>query len=292
MNKTENKTHTLLLEETKKDRKKAQSIFKSLRDKICNTIEEIENYDTDKKIQFSIDSWNRKGGGGGESKNLRGRVIEKAGVHLSTVFGELPYGALDEEKSTNTSEFWASGISVIVHPKNPFVPSVHMNLRMIVTNDFWFGGGADLTPMLHSKRNSNDTDTILFHESMRKACQEYPFAKYKEFKENCDKYFFIKHRKENRGTGGIFFDRFKSEQTSSDFLFLNDVGNNFIKTYKQIILSNMSKEWNDNHRMEQLHYRGRYVEFNLMYDKGTLFGLKTGGNIDSILSSLPPIVSW
>ena len=287
-----NKLHSLKLEETKKNREKAQSIFKNLRDKICSTLEEVENQGSHKKNSFISNVWNRKGGGGGESNNLRGAVIEKSGVHLSTVFGSLPLGALDSDKSVNTDQFWATGISVIVHPKNPFAPSVHMNLRMLVTNDYWFGGGADITPMLHSKRKSSDPDTLRFHDSMRHACEKYPSVKYEKLKENCDEYFYIKHRNERRGLGGIFFDKLKSEETSQDLLFLNDVGYNFIESYKKILVSNISKDWNDDHRAEQLHYRGRYVEFNLMYDKGTIFGLKTGGNIDSILSSLPPIVSW
>ena len=287
-----NKLHSLKLEETKKNREKAQSIFKNLRDKICSTLEEVENQGSHKKNSFISNVWNRKGGGGGESNNLRGAVIEKSGVHLSTVFGSLPLGALDSDKSVNTDQFWATGISVIVHPKNPFAPSVHMNLRMLVTNDYWFGGGADITPMLDSKRKSSDPDTLIFHDSMRHACEKYPSIKYEKLKENCDEYFYIKHRNERRGLGGIFFDKLKSEETSQDLLFLNDVGYNFIESYKKILVSNISKDWNDDHRAEQLHYRGRYVEFNLMYDKGTIFGLKTGGNIDSILSSLPPIVSW
>lgn len=287
-----NKLHALKLEETVKNREKVQSIFKDLRDTICSTLEEVENEGSHKKNSFISNVWDRKGGGGGESNNLRGVVIEKSGVHLSTVFGSLPLGALDSDKSVNTDQFWATGISVIVHPKNPFVPSVHMNLRMLVTNDYWFGGGADITPMLHAKRKPNDPDTIIFHDSMRHACEKYPSIKYEKLKENCDEYFYIKHRNERRGLGGIFFDKLKSEDPSKDLLFLNDVGYNFIEIYKKILVSNISKEWNDDHRAEQLHYRGRYVEFNLMYDKGTIFGLKTGGNIDSILSSLPPVVSW
>ena len=239
--------------------------FYNLRNQICSEFEAIENESkTNPNInlkpgKFKRKKWKRKAdkgyssGGGGEMSIMYGKVFEKVGVNISTVMGSFTEEMKNKiPGAKNNPNFYATGISLVAHMHSPFIPAAHFNTRFIRTTKNWFGGGADLTPMLHSKRNSNDTDTILFHESMRKACQEYPFAKYKEFKANCDKYFFIKHRKENRGTGGIFFDRFKSEQTSSDFLFLNDVGNNFIKTYKQIILSNMSKEWNDNHRMDVL----------------------------------------
>jgi coproporphyrinogen III oxidase len=287
------KNHKAILEETSNLRTKATDLFAKLRDQLCNTLETYETQLTSNSKKFEKDSWSRTGGGGGISSLLRGIIFEKAGVHTSTVYGDLPPGVL--EKSINSklsNQFWASGISVIIHPKNPFIPSAHMNLRMIISEDHWFGGGADLTPMLTNKRTQEDSDTKLFHKYMREACNNHLNANFDEFKKNCDEYFIIKHRNENRGTGGIFFDNYKSPNSLDDLDFLESVGNNFIKAYCEIIEININKEWTDSDREQQLYYRGRYVEFNLMYDKGTIFGLKTGGNINSILSSLPPIVSW
>jgi len=287
------KNHKAILEETFNLRTKATDLFTKLRDQLCNTLETYETQLTSNSKKFEKDSWSRTGGGGGISSLLRGIIFEKAGVHTSTVYGDLPPGVL--EKSINSklsNQFWASGISVIIHPKNPFIPSAHMNLRMIISEDHWFGGGADLTPMLTNKRTQEDSDTKLFHKYMREACNNHLNANFDEFKKNCDEYFIIKHRNENRGTGGIFFDNYKSPNSLDDLDFLESVGNNFIKAYCEIIEMNINKEWTDSDREQQLYYRGRYVEFNLMYDKGTIFGLKTGGNINSILSSLPPIVSW
>jgi coproporphyrinogen III oxidase len=287
------KNHKTILKETSELRTKATDLFVKLRDQLCNALETYETKLTSHSKKFEKDSWSRTGGGGGISSLLRGIIFEKAGVHTSTVYGDLPPGVL--EKSINSklsNQFWASGISVIIHPKNPFIPSAHMNLRMIISEDYWFGGGADLTPMLTNKRTQEDSDTKLFHKYMREACDNHLNANFDEFKRNCDDYFIIKHRNENRGTGGIFFDNYRSPNSLDDIDFLETVGNNFIKAYCEIIEMNIDKEWTDSDREQQLYYRGRYVEFNLMYDKGTIFGLKTGGNINSILSSLPPIVSW
>lgn len=287
------KNHRAILEETSELRTKATDLFTKLRDQLCNTLETYETQLTSNSKKFEKDSWSRKGGGGGISSLLRGIIFEKAGVHTSTVYGDLPPGVLEKNINSKLSnQFWASGISVIIHPKNPFIPSAHMNLRMIISEDHWFGGGADLTPMLTNKRTQEDSDTKLFHKYMRKACDNHLNANFDEFKKNCDEYFIIKHRNENRGTGGIFFDNYKSPNSLNDLDFLESVGNNFIKAYCEIIEMNINKEWTESDREQQLYYRGRYVEFNLMYDKGTIFGLKTGGNINSILSSLPPIVSW
>ena len=222
---------------------------------------------------------------------MEGEVFEKAGVHISTVYGEMPK-ELQEYKNTHTNSFWASGISVIIHPLNPHIPSVHMNLRMILTDSCWYGGGADITPMLQEKRNTEDNDTVLFHKAMKNACRDHPLVEYEKLKKYCDEYFVIKHRNETRGTGGIFFDNLQSKKNTDDLKFLSEVGNSFIESYKEIVKNNIQLAWNKKHRDEQLFYRGRYVEFNLMYDKGTIFGLKTGGNINSILSSLPPLVRW
>jgi len=287
------KNHKTILKETSELRTKATDLFVKLRDQLCNALETYETKLTSHSKKFEKDSWSRTGGGGGISSLLRGTIFEKAGVHTSTVYGDLPPGVL--EKSINSklsNQFWASGISVIIHPKNPFIPSAHMNLRMIISEDHWFGGGADLTPMLTNKRTQEDSDTKLFHKYMSESCDNHLNANFDEFKKNCDDYFIIKHRNENRGTGGIFFDNFRSPNSLDDLDFLESVGNNFIKAYCEIIEMNINKKWTDSDREQQLYYRGRYVEFNLMYDKGTIFGLKTGGNINSILSSLPPIVSW
>ncbi len=287
------KNHKAILEETSELRTKATDLFTKLRDQLCNTLEAYETSLTSNSKKFEKDSWSRTGGGGGISSLLRGIIFEKAGVHTSTVYGDLSPGVLEKSiYSKLSNQFWASGISVIIHPKNPFIPSAHMNLRMIISEDHWFGGGADLTPMLTNKRTQEDSDTKLFHKYMREACDNHLNANFDEFKKNCDDYFIIKHRNENRGTGGIFFDNFRSPNSLDDLDFLESVGNNFIKAYCEIIEMNINKEWNNSDREQQLYYRGRYVEFNLMYDKGTIFGLKTGGNINSILSSLPPIVSW
>jgi coproporphyrinogen III oxidase len=289
--KYQKKIHENILSDTKSLRAEAELVFKRLRDNLCENLESFEKNSLNTDTKFHINEWTRNEGGGGVSSILRGSIIEKAGVHLSTVYGMLPSGALNDQKSKE-SDFWASGISVIIHPQSPFIPSAHLNLRMIVTDKYWFGGGADLTPMLEIKRSEKDRDTVLFHKYLKSACQNSSINKYDKFKENCDAYFHIKHRNENRGTGGIFFDNYKSKNSNMDLLFLNQVGDNFIEAYKIIIKDNIDKAWTEKEKQEQLHFRGRYVEFNLMYDKGTLFGLKTGGNIDSILSSLPPLVSW
>tara|TARA_Y100000590_G_scaffold456226_1_gene606403 strand:+ start:329 stop:1216 length:888 start_codon:yes stop_codon:yes gene_type:complete len=291
-------THKDLLEETEFKRDKAKTIFKELRNKICKSLELIEadtylsRADKAIKNKFYTDNWDRPGGGGGLSSILTGNVFEKAGVHVSTVYGKMPEDLQVSNIDKNEKLFWASGISVIIHPLSPYIPSVHLNLRMLVTDSFWYGGGADITPMLKEKRDTKDKDTVLFHSAMENACFGHPGADYKKMREDCDKYFLIKHRNENRGSGGIFFDHFKSENYKNDLTFMNNVGQSFIKSYEEIVKNNIELEWNDKQRNEQLFYRGRYVEFNLMYDKGTIFGLKTGGNINSILSSLPPLVRW
>ncbi len=283
--------HEKLLNDTSSIRENAQLIFSNLRDYYCDTIESYEKDSPSKKKKFQINEWKRNDGGGGISSIIRGSIIEKAGVHISTVYGELPKDALIGQKNKG-KDFWASGISVIIHPNSPFIPSAHLNLRMVITDNYWFGGGADLTPMLKIKRSEEDADTALFHEYLKSACLDSSVADYDKFKKNCDTYFHIKHRNENRGTGGIFFDNYKSDFPDRDLSFLNQVGQNFIQAYKKIIENNIKITWTEKDKDEQLYFRGRYVEFNLMYDKGTIFGLKTGGNIDSILSSLPPIVRW
>ena len=283
------------------DEKKERAVrwFQELQNQICDEFTAIENEGVPEDSEqeglsdlpagrFQEKNWNREGGGGGRMRVMNGRIFEKVGVNTSVVHGEFSeeFRASIPGASEN-GKFWAAGISVVVHPQNPFVPAAHMNTRYIVTSKSWFGGGGDLTPIRPAVRESEK-----FHADLKQACDHYNKEYYPKYKKWCDEYFYLKHRDEPRGAGGIFFDSLNSGDWDTDFQFTKDVGRTFKDSYANIVRATKDTSWIEADREFQEIRRGRYVEFNLLYDRGTLFGLKTGGNIEAILMSLPPRVRW
>ena len=268
-------------------KKLASNWFKLLQNIICNDIEKLEK----NKKKFKSKTWSRskiKNEGGGEFRILKGgRVFEKIGVNFSEVYGKFS----DEIKkkipgAKKNPNFWASGISVVMHMNNPHVPAIHFNTRFIYTTHGWFGGGMDVTPCI-----KDNNEKAFLHKKLKTMCDRHDKKYYKKYKKWCDEYFYLPHRKEKRGLGGIFFDYLDSD-FDNNFNFVKDIGQTFLETYSKIIQSKINKDWNAKQKNDQLIRRGRYVEFNLLYDRGTAFGLKTEGNIDAIFMSLPPMVSW
>jgi coproporphyrinogen III oxidase len=270
-----------MLSEEQKTR--ASTWFSSLQTHLIDILEGFEQ-----GIKFVRKPWDRPGGGGGTMALLEGQVFEKAGVNVSTVFGEF-----SEEfrahipGAEQDPRFWASGISVVIHPYSPHIPIIHMNTRMIVTQKQWVGGGIDLTPCLPI-----DKDTTDFHAALKKTCDMFDLTYYPTFKKGADDYFYLPHRQEPRGVGGIFYDYLNSGDWEKDFSFTQAVGRTLAMIYPELVSRHLKTPWTEADRKAQLKKRGRYVEFNLLYDRGTLFGLKTGGNVEAILMSLPPLVEW
>ncbi|MBV6631818.1 MAG: oxygen-dependent coproporphyrinogen oxidase [Alphaproteobacteria bacterium] len=280
-------------------KQQAATWFATLRDQICESFERLEDELTgtfaDKPAgRFGRKDWQRtdqvsgEPGGGGTMSIMRGRVFEKVGVNISTVHGQFsPEFRGQITGAGEDGQFWASGISLVAHMHSPLVPAVHMNTRHIATSVGWFGGGADMTPTF-----PDEADTAAFHNALKSACDAHDPSYYPDYKAWCDRYFYLPHRQEPRGIGGIFYDQLDTDDWAADFAFTQDVGRAFAEVYPEIVRRHMNQPWTDEQREALRAKRGRYVEFNLLYDRGTLFGLKTGGNIEAILMSLPPDTAW
>jgi coproporphyrinogen III oxidase len=295
---------TLTLEEKQHQ---ASKWFKQLQEEICASFEALEDalegsdqpagrFVKTPWLRESEDALRAAANGqratpfpnGGEMRVMKGRVFEKVGVNFSTVWGEFSEAMRQEIPGAKEDpRFWASGISLVAHMRSPKVPAVHMNTRMICTTKQWFGGGMDLTPM-----RPNDADTKFFHDSIKATCDRHDASYYPKYKQWCDEYFYLKHRDEPRGVGGIFYDTLDTGDWERDFAYTQDVGRCFRDTYPALVRKHMFEPWTEADRAHQLQRRGRYVEFNLLYDRGTKFGLMTGGNVEAILMSLPPEVTW
>ena len=282
---------------TQKEKKEVEEWFRCLRESICQSFENIEKEFQNELIKkkpgkFERKKWKRfktsKKGGGGEMSIMKGRIFEKVGINISTVFGSFSKEFRKQipgcEKNPN---FWASGISLVAHLHSPFIAAVHFNTRHIITTKSWFGGGTDITPAISDKKN-----ITFFHNALKKTCSNHNKKYYPKFKKWCDEYFFLKHRNEPRGAGGIFFDYLNTNNWENDFNFVKEVGKCFLNTYPEIVKNKVSKKWSMSDREKLLIKRSRYAEFNLLYDRGTKFGLKTGGNVDAILMSMPPETKW
>jgi coproporphyrinogen III oxidase len=284
---------------TDAEKTRVQSWFRQLRDRICAEFEAIEDELTGTQAdmapgRFTRKSWERSDedggeGGGGVMSVMHGRVFEKVGVNISTTHGVFSQDFRKQiPGAAETGEFFATGISLVAHPRSPHVPTTHMNTRMIVTSKGWFGGGGDLTPMMPP----NPSDTARFHGAYKTACDTHNPEYYPRFTKWCDEYFFLPHRGETRGVGGIFYDYLATGDWEGDFAFTRNVGEALLTGYAPTVREHMNRPWTDGDRAHQLQRRGRYVEFNLLHDRGTVFGLKTGGNVEAILMSLPPLAGW
>ncbi len=280
-------------------RTRAKAWFEALQTRIIAELEALEDEASPELYpeppgRFELKPWTRETGvGGGVGAFLRGRLFEKAAVHTSAALARFsPAMAATMPGADKDPSYVSASISLIVHPRSPRVPTVHMNTRFLSTAQSWFGGGADLTPMVDEQRSQEADDAVLFHGALQAACDAHDPDWHAKYKAWCDEYFFLPHRSETRGVGGIFYDQHNSGDFDKDFAFTRDVGEAFLGAYPKIVRHRMSEPWTDEDRAQQLVRRGRYVEFNLLYDRGTMFGLKAGGNIETILSSMPPMVAW
>ena len=285
--------------EIEERRTRAKTWFESLRDRICAELEVLEDEAPPELYpeppgRFVFKPWARETGvGGGVGGFFTGRLFEKAGVHTSAANGRFtPEMAKTMPGADKDPNYVSASISLIVHPLSPRVPAVHLNTRFLSTGESWFGGGSDLTPTIDEQRSQDAPDAQAFHAALRAACDSYDPEAYGKYKAECDEYFFLPHRNEPRGVGGIFYDRLNSGDFERDFAFTRAVGEAFLDVYPKIVRHRMSEPWTEADREEQLMRRGRYVEFNLLYDRGTMFGFRQGANIETMLSSMPPMVRW